>query len=74
MEPVKYGQELKGHDDHENEKDSSENCKYCQIQAVFANSPILEHLSHEKGCKRDIKDNIRPALKDINPHKKMSYL
>lgn len=27
-------------------------------------------LSHEKGCKRDIKDNIRPALKDINPHKK----
>ena len=63
MKPVKY-------DDHENEKDSSENCKYCQIQEVFANSPILEHLSHEKGCKRDVKDNIRPALKNINPHKK----
>ena len=71
MKPVKYGEEHKGYDDHE--KDSSENCKYCRIQAVFANSSILEHLSHEKGCKRDIKDNIRPALKDINRNKKCHF-
>jgi hypothetical protein len=55
MKPVKYGEEHKGYDDHE--KDSFENCKYCRIQAVFANSSILEYLSHEKGCKRDIKEH-----------------
>ena len=54
----------------ENENDSSEDCKYCKIQAVFADSPILKHLNHEIGCKRDIKDNKRPTLKKSNQEQK----
>ena len=70
MEHVKYGEELEANDAHINEKDSSEDCKYCKIKAVYADSPILEHLNHKIGCKCGIKDNIRPALKNRNQDKK----
>ena len=74
MEYVKYGEELEANDANVNEKDSSGECTYCKIKAVYADSPILEHLNHTKGCKCGIKDNIRPALKNRNQDKKCNIV
>ena len=48
MEHLKYGEELEANHTHVNETDSSEDCKYCKIKAVYADSLILERLNLTK--------------------------
>lgn len=47
-----------GNDELENDLKISMGCKYCKIKEVFANSPVLQHLSHERGCKHNTKDDL----------------
>ena len=43
----------------EDSKSISKDCKYCKITEVFADSPILTHLSHGKNCKSNIIENVK---------------
>ena len=43
----------------EDSKSISKDCKFCKIAEVFAESPILMHLSHGKNCKSNIIENVK---------------
>ena len=55
-----------GNDELENDVKISMGCKYCKIKEVFANSPVLQHLSHERGCKRNTKADLKQTLNNPN--------
>jgi hypothetical protein len=48
------------------ENDLKMDCKYCKIKKVFSDSPVLQHLSHERGCKSNPKFDLKPTLNNLN--------